>query len=973
VLEADDWTRLDRLLQGALDRPSGERERWLDEACGGDSSLRRRVATLVRLAEEESDPLPRGGAISGGADEDGNLPSLLPGNRLGRYEILSLLGAGGMGRVYCALDPALGREVAIKALARTFRGDSASLRRFEREARVLATLSHPNIAAIYGFEVLDGAPYLILERIEGETLAERLKRGPLKLREAVAVATQVADGLAEAHGKGVIHRDLKPSNVMLAPGGRAKLVDFGLAKTSAPARGGRLSTDLQTAAGIVVGTAPYMSPEQINGEEVDARTDVWAFGCVLYEMLAGREAFRGHTVPEVLATVLRDEPDWNALPGSLPPQLLRLLQRCLRKEPRDRLQHIGDARLELIELGEELPASGTVRARRTPGAFPWAAAAAAALAIVALALLLGPWRQRPEPRALRLSLELPRGLTLANEYNPPFAIAPTGSPLVLVGAEDGKMRLHVRSLDDLTTRALPGTEDARQPFFSPDGRWVAFFADRKLKKVPLGGGASIPICEIGSNPRGGAWAPDGTIVVAASQSSGLVRVPDGGGRPSALTTLDFARGEASHRWPEVLPGGRWVLFSAAIEGESYDEARLEAVSLTNGERRPVLSRAAFGRYAASGHLLFVRGGRLYAVAFDPNRLETRGTPETVLDGVRYEPQNGAAHVAVSASGALVYGPGLPTSPEHYLAWLDREGRLTRIVETPRTFREPRLSPDGRRAAVVIGTAAESDLWLVDVNVGTLSRLSFGLSPHRPTWTPDGARITVGAEKDGSWRLLTMSAEGKGDANVLCTGPHRIYPNDWSRDGRRLVFQENRPDTGWDLRILEVDAAGRSVGPPRSLAASPFHESNAALSTDGRWLAYESDEVDAVVQIHALSFPDGGHRLRVSTGGARWPVWGRDRELTYRDTSHHRILTATLREKDGDLLVDAIHDAVRADGASSPSLARIVITVNGARFDVDPASGRLLVLETSAVSVEPPLSRPVIVLDWADELRRRLHS
>ena len=499
----------------------------------------------------------------------------MPGQQLGRYEIVNLLGAGGMGRVYLARDPSLGREVAIKALAHAFRGDSGSLRRFEREARVLAALSHPNIAAIYGFEHLDGAPYLVLERVDGETLAQRLSRGPLSRAEALSVAAQISEGLEEAHAKGVVHRDLKPSNVMLTSGDRAKLVDFGLAKT-AGAQGDTAITDLVdepiTVSGTLLGTARYMSPEQVRGEEAGTRTDVWAFGCLLYEMLTGRAAFAGPSVADVLAAVLRDEPDWTALPRDLPAGIHRLLRRCLQRDPRLRLQHIGDARLEIADASLEsspallpvpppTPIPGAAASPSPPAgsraAGPgvarygrWLLAFAALVLVAGAAIAWRAWPASTPPRAVRLSLDLPAGVTLSTDYAPPFAVAPAGSPIVLEAVERGASRLYLRGLGDLALQPLAGTEGARQPFFSPDGAFVAFFADRKLVKVPIEGGPALPLADFGGNPRGAAWAGDGTIIVAPSQTSGLVRLSDRGGVPTPLTTLDPSRGEYSHRWPQ---------------------------------------------------------------------------------------------------------------------------------------------------------------------------------------------------------------------------------------------------------------------------------------------------------------------------------------------------------------------------------------------------------------------------------------
>ena len=982
-MDPERYRKVGDLYHRALDLAPERRPAFLEQACGSDVDLRSEVESLlaahqqagqfIEAPHEEASSLRQSmldsaveasPAIMATDDEvaaDDNDPSLSPGQRLGRYEVLDLLGAGGMGSVYRALDPSLGREVAIKALSRTFRGDSASLKRFEREARVLATLSHPNIATIYGFEHLDGSPYLVLERVDGQTLAGRLLRGAISVKEAVGIATQIVAGLEEAHGKGVVHRDLKPSNVMLTPDGRVKLVDFGLAKTTKAAAPRDVSADPITAPGVVLGTARYMSPEQVKGEDVDMRTDVWAFGCVLYEMLTGRAAFPGRSVSEVVAAVLRDDPDWAALPPSLPRNVARLLRRCLRRDPRIRLQHVGDARLDLAE--EDEPSTATVAARRSvvERSAPIAIAIAVVAALGALVLWRSP-RTVPSNRPARLSLELPAPLVLADEFSAPFAIDPGGSHIVFEALDGPTQQLYVRDLTDPAVRALAGTEGARQPFFSGDGAWIGFFARRKLSKVPVGGGPVLLVADTGSNPRGGVWAADGTIVFGGPETAGLSRVSGSGGKPTPLTTLDKSRAEASHRWPDLLPGGQWVLFTIGLEDAPYDEARIEAVSLETGERRGVLSNASFARYSPDGRLLFVRGGHLHAVGFDRDRLTVQGTPEVVLDPVRYNRRNGGSHVAVSASGALLYGSGEPTSSEYYLSWVDREGRLSRVSDTPRPFRNVRASPDGRRIATVIGTSTESDLWLVDAN-GTLTRLSFDLSPHRPTWTSSGGGITVGAKKDNVWRLLTLAADGKSEPTVVLESPNRLYPNAWSRDGRYLIFQESLPETGWDLKVLEFDVSGRPVGPPRTFTSTPFHETSAAISFDGRWISYESDELDGLVQIYLRSFPDGANKIRVSPEGARLPAWDSRGNLHYWQTPEYTMWAVHPTEQSGRLGVDTPQAVWR--GAYAPTLLRRIVTpLWGTGYDVDPSGARFLVLETAAIRSVPQLSHPMIVLDWA---------
>jgi Tol biopolymer transport system component len=970
VLDREASDTLDAMLRAARALPSAERDAWLEQACGSDQGLRDRLEELLRLADGATEWRPPT-RIDVRTDLDSGVRESRPlesGQRLGRYEILGLLGAGGMGHVYLAVDHTLGREVAIKALAGAFHGNPVSLRRFEREARVLAALSHPNIAAIYGFERLDGAPYLILERIEGETLAQRLQGGPLTLRQALDVARQVAAGLEDAHAKGVVHRDLKPSNVMLAPGGKVKLVDFGLAKTAHTRDGAEVSAEPTTVVGAILGTVPYMSPEQIQGEDIDSRTDVWAFGCLLYEMLVGEPTFTGRSVPDLLAAVLRDEPRWDAIPTTVPQPVVRLVQRCLAKNPHERLQHLGDARLELAEVAADSAAISATR--RLPAAalptarpwLPWLVAAGAVAVAVALLVWRPPAEQR-DARPLRLSLDLPAGLVLQTGWPPPFAIAPGGDPVAIVADENGTERIYLRALDDLVPRPLAGSERARQPFFSPDGRWVAFFADRRLAKVPVEGGAVVALLEVGNNSRGATWADDGTIVVAPSQTAGLVRLSADGGATTALTELDVAAGEVSHRWPDAVAGTEWVVFTVGYEDSTYDEGHLEAVSLTTGERHLLVAGAGFGKVVPGGPLLFVRGGRLHAATLDAKTFRVRGTPEALADTVRYDLRNGAAHLAVAASGVVVYGPGTPISLDLYLSWLDGAGNLERLVDTPRPYRDPRVSPDGNRAAIAIGSAGDSDLWLVDANK-TLSRLSFGLAPHRPTWRPDGRGITVGTGVDDRWRLITVPVEGGGATTELLRSALRVYPNAWHPDGRRLLFQERHLETRWDLRVLEVGADGQTTVLPEPVAATPNDETNATLSPDGRWVAYESDEVDAVVEVYVRSFPTGQHKLKASSSGARGPVWGRDGELYFWDSSRQRVVRVDLRPRGEGLEVASETPLFGDPGAADTGVERLQIHTGWGRLDRHPTADRFLALETAAPTLVPALDQPVVIFDWA---------
>jgi serine/threonine-protein kinase len=479
-------------------------------------------------------------------------------------------------------------------------------------------------------------------------------------------------------------------------------------------------------------------------------------------------------------------------------------------------------------------------------------------------------------------------------------------------------------------------------------------------KQRLDGGPPVALAEVGGNLRGAAWAPGGTIVFSPTQTSGLRRMPDSGGAASELTSLDAKAAEVSHRWPEVLPGGRWVLYTVGVEETAYDEARLEAVSLETGERRPVVANASFGRFLPDGTLLFARAGMLFSVPFAPDEPAVHGEREVVVEGIQYDPRNGAAHLAVSGSGTVLYTSAAPVPPERRLAWLDPSGRISTLLEEPRRFGQPRLSPDGARLAVRIGPPAASDLWSLDIATSTLTRISHGLSPHRPVWHPDGRSLSAGRLSAGRWQLISLPASAAGASAVLHEGPSRMYPNDWSPDGRRLVFQERSPGAGWDLRLLEVDGAGQPAGPVRSIAATPFNEEGGAVSPDGALIAYELDEVDGVVHVYVRAFPDGEEKVQVSAAGARVPRWGRDGRLYYWSNGAREFYTAVVRLQGGRPAVVAAGKPLLPPGAGLTADRLMVTSLDG--FDV-AASGRLLVLEPPVVAAPPNSGRPVLALNW----------
>ena len=985
MAEERDWARLDELLDGALEQPTERRAAWLAEACSDDDALRARVESLLKLAEEDGDGLSPGGGLQGAVWDDlaeslgsDSAPSIAPGSRLGPYEIRGVLGAGGMSRVYRAYDPGLDRDVAIKALFRDLSAEEKSLRRFEREAKFLATLSHPNIASIYGFHVFDERPYLVLELVEGETLDEILARGPLPQDAAVRITRQVTEALEEAHNKGIVHRDLKPSNVKITPEGRVKVLDFGIARRVAPRAGAHISaTATLTHAGTILGTAPYMSPEQARGEPADERTDIWALGCMLYEMLTGRRAYTGRTVSDLLASVLRDEVDFQSLPPETGGAVRRLLRRCLRKDPRSRFQHVGDVRVELedIETDSET-AQGTTPAdgwrRRGPTALPWALAALFGVAAVG-AIVLRPAAQTVRPTqssSRRFVLDLPPGAQMPKgDYASPVALSPDGRTVVVLAEEDGNegAELYRRSLGRLDWGALPGTRGAWQPFFSADGQQVGFFAQGQLKRVALDGTPPVAVTDVGRNPRGATWTPNGTIVFGPSQTSGLMRVDARGGTAQWLTRIDGSTDERSHRWPHALPDGRTILFTVDFMDGTFDDAQIEAVSLETGERHTVLRGGAHGRYVPSGHLLYANRGQLWAVPFDDARARVTGTPVLVLDGIAYDLRNGGTKVSVAGDGTLAYVPGQSTSRDRHLVWVDALGQREPLTRDERRFHDPRLSPDGRRVAVRIGEPGASDVWVLDVDTATLAQVTFDLPAFRPSWTPDGSSLTLGVSGAAGWKLVTVDADGEGDVVTLRESTNRLYPCAWSPDGSTLVHQVRRDSSGWDIESLEVDASGHPVGNPAPVAATDANETNGALSPDGRFLAYESDEQEGLVAIYVQPFGRPGAKVKASTGGGRWPHWGHRGQLYYWSSFTQQMRRVTHRIE-GNRFVVTAQELVWS--ATDSPLEVPLSDFQGRGFDLDPRGQRFLMLESAAPAARPGPPRIVLAQGWAGELFRR---
>jgi Tol biopolymer transport system component len=883
--------------------------------------------------------------------------SLSAGTRLGPYEVLAPIGAGGMGEVYEAHDTKLGRNVAIKVLPAEFLQDADRLSRFQREARMLASLSHPNIATIHGLEQSDGTHYLVMELVPGKTLAERLISGALGIEEALNVASQIAQALEAAHGRGVIHRDLKPANVKVTPEGQVKVLDFGLAKAFAGDTAQGLSQPPTRTAGTqdgrILGTPPYMSPEQARGKPVDKRTDIWAFGCVLYELLTARRAFPGATVSDVIVAVLEREPDWQALPPSIPAKIRDLLRRCLRKDSQRRLHDIADARIEIEEaLADSPKAASTAPAiqARTRRPLAWGGALVLLAVIAGLAI----WKMKPSsPSAAgtvsRVAITLPTGQLFAGfESGASLALSPDGTRLAYVARQRGIQHVYLRSLEGLEAKPVPGSEGGLEPFFSPDSQWLGFFAGGKLKKFPVNGGEALSIADV-PDPRGGSWGSDGKIMFVPRRSGGVWQVSAAGGIPQPITQMPA--NESSHRWPQILSGGQAVLFSAGISGRNWDTARVAVHLAGSGQRRDLIQRGTNPRYASSGHLVYALGGTVMAVPFDRQRLEVKGTPIPVIENVLQLPLTGAAQYSFSETGSMVYVSASVSAAQRRLVWVNRNGSEEPLAAPARTYRHPRLSPDGRRLAVAI-EEQETQIWLYDFARETLTRLTIdGKTNTSPLWTPDGKRIVFQSDREGETPetdLFWLLADGSSAAEHLTAAPNDTGP--WSSAGRVLVIDGNSAGTGRDIYILRP---GDRVRQP--LLRTPFNEGSPTFSPDGRWLAYASDE-SGRYEIYVQSYPGPGGRLQISTEGGTEPAWARNgRELFYRS---------------GDKMM-----AVEIDTRSSFSAGKPKFLFQGlyqptpildANYDVAP-DGRFLMLKPSGDEQAP--TQVNLVLNWFEELKR----
>jgi serine/threonine protein kinase len=861
--------------------------------------------------------------------------SLSIGTKLGSVEVLAVIGRGGMGEVYRARDTKLKRDVAIKTLPDEFSHDADRLNRFQREAEVLASLNHPNIAAIYDLQEADGARFLVLELVEGETLAERIQRGPIPLDEALQIAKSICEALEAAHEQGIVHRDLKPANIKITPDGKVKVLDFGLAKAmeSAPATALSNSPTLLSVAasnvGVILGTAAYMSPEQAKGKLADRRADIWAFGVVLYEMLTGRMLFSGETVSETMAFVITKEPDWNLLPPNTPARVRELLRRCLTKDPRNRLQAIGEARIAIdgAQSGPEADTHTSLIASRPQNRMWMSVAAVSVLVAAAMAVPAARYLRETPPPEIRVEVSTP------STFDPgSFAISPDGRRLVFSAWNQGKTQLWVRPLDSLVAQPLAGTEGARLPFWSPDSVSIGFFADSKLKRIDIVSGARQVLTNA-PNGQGGSWNREGTIVFAPTAIGGIFKVSATGGDPVAVipSPAGLAAGSAGLAGtfvPQFLPDGRRFVFSQ--NGSAEQGIYLGSLDGAPPKR---LTHADVAVVVSSGFLLFRRQATLFAQAIDFKRQELSGNPFAVTE-------LGERTTGLSATAGIVaYRTGLGGDARQ-LTWLDRSGKSLGVVggRDIALLMDIELAPDGKRVAVSRTVNGSREIWLIDIAGGVPTRFTFDAAADTgAAWSADGNRIVFGSARKGSYNLYWKQSSGAGPEELLLESDQTKVPNDWSPDGRFLLFRNTDPQTGYDLWVLPLFGDKK----PFPFLKTPFNERDGQFSPDGKWIAYESNE-SGQFEIYVQPFSGPGGKFQISTNGGVQPRWNKNgKEIFYVSPDSKMMAVPVKLSADGQSLeagASVVLFPVRiVSGLPNISRWQYAVSADGQRFLVNLAT------------------------------------
>jgi len=905
--------------------------------------------------------------------------SLTIGTQLGSHEITALLGKGGMGEVYRARDTKLGRSVAVKVLPEAFAQNADWIARFEREAKVLASLNHPNIATLYGMEESSGKHFLVMELVEGETLAESLKRGPIAVEEALQIALQILEALEAAHEKGIVHRDLKPANIKITPDGKAKVLDFGLAKAMSGTDAGHADATFSnsptlsmaaTQAGVILGTAAYMSPEQAKGAEADARSDAFSFGCVFYEMLTGRQPFQGESVSEILAAVLIREADFSGLPPNLNPRIPEVLKRCLEKSPKRRWHAIADLRNEfgMLAAAPRVQPAVVTPAQHAP---LWKRALPVVAAVVIFSTLAGlaGWKLKPPAPGMvtRFPLVLPEGHTFLRTPRNVIAISPDGSKLAYVAGQ-----LYLRSMSNMDAQPLPGAgNDVGNPFFSPDGQWIAFysFTDGALKKIAVTGGAPVMICK-SCSPLGASWDGDQIVFGRAENGGGIMRVSANGGEPEPLVKIKVEEGTA--QTPQILDHGRAVLFSLAPPGgpERWDEAQIVVQSISSGERKVVVRGGSAGRYVSTGHIVYALGENLLAVPFDLRTLETKsGGPVSLVEGVMRPigARTAAAHFAISDNGTLAYviSTGGGFTARAALALADRTGKTEKLPLSPAAYEYPRVSPDGKQLAVGITEGKDQAVWVDSISQNSAPRrLTFGGNNIIPVWSRDGRYLYFRSDRDGKVGIFRQLADGTGSAERLmtadqldaATAPSSVDPLD-----KLLAFEFRITGGGGNSDIWLLPLEGDRK--PKSLIEMPKFQSHASFSPDGRWIAYMSNELnDARPQIFVRSYPITESKYQITSEGCGEPVWSPDGNEIFCFFGT-RLFAVKIRKA-------PVFSAEKPEPL--PVIGLIQQIGNPRNYDVTPDGRFLTVVPVSQTETnKPPVQQINIVLNWFTELQQRV--
>jgi serine/threonine protein kinase len=886
------------------------------------------------------------------------------GQTISHYKIVEKIGQGGMGEVYLAEDLFLDRKVALKFLPEVFTGDPERMARFEREAKLLASLNHPNIAVIHGLEQADGKRFIVLEYVKGKTLQAKLSKGPLPVEEVLGVCRQIAEALEAAHEKGVIHRDLKPANVMITAEEKVKILDFGLAKglvdegRSVDSSQSPTLTEAMTQPGVILGTSAYMSPEQARGKTVDKRADIWAFGCILYECSTGKKAFEGGTVSDTLASVLAREPEWQSLPQIFHPRIRLLLERCLKKEPNNRCRDIGDARLDIQEVLADpsgmyvKPVAMEEPQKKPRTMLPWLAVAVVLTALITGAVI---WHLKSTsplvpPPVTRFIHELDNNQQFNNLLERNLAISPDGKQFVY----STNMGLCLRSMDQLDTRLLPGTIEAQNPFFSPDGQWIGYWssADKKIEKISISGGAPVPLTN--AAPTGFiAWIADDAIVYGES-GKGIMQISENGGTPEIILKAD-GREIFS---PQILPDGKSILFTHLI---SRQQVKVMVQSLESGMNKELFSGDT-AYYLSTGHIVYALGNDLLAVHFDPDKLKTTGGSFPVVKGVLRA--TSAPQYAVSDSGTLIYAAGTATSSQRNLVWVDRNGNEELLEAEPKSYTGPRISPDGMQLAVTVDAYATEDIWIWDMDRKMLTPLtSEAAGTYAPLWSPDGKQIAYASLNGVNSGVYLKAVDEAGGGRLLCSASGiRLIPYTWSDNGKALMLMEITP-TGTNAGIVTLSMEGDSK--PKPLLLDKHAERRPQVSPDGQLLAYTSN-MSGKNEVYVRQFPKiDGRRLKASKNGGQNPLWSPDgRELFYRS---------------GDAVMAVAVETEPMLSLGTPVIlfrdiyAGFTTDISATTWDISPDGKRFLMMKDTATesAEETARDRIIAVLNWFEELKERV--